>query len=169
MPQTQPQPGLASPLSEAQPPENGLRKTILVVDDDPLILKTTALKLEAGGYKVVTALDGSDAIKVIRGARPEIVLLDVNFPPDVAYGGTLGWNGLQIMAWLCRGTSMPADRFIIVTGTVTPAVEQGVRSSGALGLFSKPLDYEGLLITIERRLRTTDSAEATCALAGAGI
>ncbi|PWU21289.1 MAG: hypothetical protein C5B50_02055 [Verrucomicrobia bacterium] len=159
-----PQPALTAPIAEAQPAEDGPRKSILVVDDDPIILKTTGMKLQAAGYKVVTALDGSDAIKIIRGAKPDIVLLDINFPPDVAFGGSLGWDGMQIMAWLCRATGVSADRFIIVTGTVTPAIEKGVRSSGALGLFSKPLDYEGLLITVEQRLRM-EQPETVCAMA----
>src|SRR5438445_484657 len=62
-------------------------KKILVVDDDAIMRKTISLKLEAEGYAVVTAADGSEAIKCVREEKPDLILMDILFPPDVAHGG----------------------------------------------------------------------------------
>src|SRR6516162_10028083 len=66
-------------------------RRILVVDDDKLILKTTSFKLKAAGYEVLTAEDGGSAIRQVRQLRPDVILLDLNFPPDVGHGGGIPW------------------------------------------------------------------------------
>lgn len=81
-------------------PANG--QTILVVDDDPVFLKATAMKLESNGYAVLTARDGSAAIQAARRQKPNLLVLDINLSPDVASGGSVPWDGFRIMAWLRR-------------------------------------------------------------------
>src|SRR5437899_7248604 len=88
------EPGVAPEIGR-QP--NG--KKVLVVDDDAVILKTTAMKLEAQGYKVVLAKDAPGAIRAARKERPDLILMDVSFPPDVA---AILWDGFLIMSWLRR-------------------------------------------------------------------
>jgi hypothetical protein len=63
------------------------RKKLLIIDDDAVVLKTTAMQLQAAGYAVVTASDGSSAIQAVRKEKPDLILLDLTFPPDVAHGG----------------------------------------------------------------------------------
>ena len=58
-------------------------KKILVVDDNEIILKTISLKLQGAGYQVITALDGSEAVAAARKETPDLILLDISFPPDV--------------------------------------------------------------------------------------
>jgi len=70
---------------------------VLIVDDDAVILKTTAMKLEAQGYDVVLAKDASGAIRAARKERPDLILMDVSFPPDVA---AVLWMALGS----CRGS-----------------------------------------------------------------
>ena len=60
-------------------------KKILVVDDNEVILKTLSLKLGSAGYSVVTAIDGSAAVACARREKPDLILLDISFPPDVAH------------------------------------------------------------------------------------
>src|SRR5258708_35376570 len=76
------------------------RKKILVVDDSPIILKTLSMKLKARGYDVLTAEDGSTAVSTARRERPDLILLDITFPPDVAHGGGVAWDCFLIMHWL---------------------------------------------------------------------
>ena len=78
------------------------RKVILLVDDDAVFRKATVMKLKAYGYDVVTAEDGSAAVSAIGKRKPDLVLLDINFPPDVAHGGGLAWDGFVILRWLRR-------------------------------------------------------------------
>src|SRR5215472_3083637 len=74
-------------------------KRILVVDDDPVILKTADMKLRAAGYDVRTVADCSEAIAAVAEYKPKLLLLDVNFPPEGLNGGTTAWDGFKLMGW----------------------------------------------------------------------
>jgi chemosensory pili system protein ChpA (sensor histidine kinase/response regulator) len=127
-------------------------KKILIIDDDAVILKTTSLKLESEGYEVVTATDGSEAIGAMRDQRPDLVLLDITFPPDIAQGGRVTWDGFQIMCWL-RGLKEAKDvPFIIITGGDPDEYEERSLAHGALAFFHKPIHHEDLLPLIETTL-----------------
>src|SRR6266536_1626625 len=76
-----PTPALAE---SRQRPDLTERRKILIVDDDAVILKALSLKLESAGYAVATAVDGADALRGLREEMPDLVLLDINFPPDIA-------------------------------------------------------------------------------------
>ena len=57
-----------------------MTKKILVVEDDPVILETVVYNLEAEGYEVDTASDGTAGLETARKLRPDIVLLDIMLP-----------------------------------------------------------------------------------------
>jgi chemosensory pili system protein ChpA (sensor histidine kinase/response regulator) len=126
-------------------------KKILIVDDDPFILQTTSLKLASHGYEALTATDGSEAIGVMRDQRPDLVLLDITFPPDIAQGG-VAWDGFQIMSWL-RGLKEAKDvAFIIITSGDPAEYEKRALANGALAFFHKPIHHEDLLALIDTTL-----------------
>src|SRR4051794_32543323 len=54
--------------------------TVLVVDDDPVIVKLLQVNFEMEGYDVLTASDGEEGLQRARSERPDIVLLDVMMP-----------------------------------------------------------------------------------------
>jgi CheY-like chemotaxis protein len=139
------------PQAEARPVANTGKK-ILVVDDDPIILKTMALKLVARGFAVVTALDGSAAIAAVRDEQPDLVLLDLSFPPDVANGGRVTWDGFQIMSWLRGLEGASRIPFIIITAEEPSTNEQRCRARGAAAFFHKPIQHDDLLRVIQRTL-----------------
>jgi CheY-like chemotaxis protein len=133
-------------------PKQRSGKQILIVDDDPVILKTTSHKLSAAGYAVSTAVDGSEAINVVGCAKPDLIILDLDFPPDVANGGKPGWDGFRLMTWLRGLRNTQGTRFIIITGSCDPAeAERRALASGAAGFFSKPINFPALtkLIDVE--------------------
>jgi len=78
------------------------RKRIMIVDDSIIVLKTLSMKLKASGYDVLAAEDGAVAVSTARRERPDLILLDLDFPPDVAHGGGVAWDGFLIMDWLKR-------------------------------------------------------------------
>ncbi len=92
------------------------RKKILVVDDSPLILKLMSLKLTANGYDVITAEDGGTAVSTVRKEKPDLILLDISFPPDVGHGGGVAWDGFLIMTWLQRLEEAKHIPIIVITG-----------------------------------------------------
>ena len=59
-------------------PETG--QTILVIDDDVSICKVAQRRLEQEGYRVLTALDGSEGLKVAGSELPNLILLDIMMP-----------------------------------------------------------------------------------------
>src|SRR5690242_20012919 len=61
-------------------PEKMERKTILVVDDSPVVLELTGSALEGAGYKVVLRSRGEGTVAAVLQERPDLVLLDVNMP-----------------------------------------------------------------------------------------
>src|SRR5512137_1895069 len=58
-------------------------KKILIVDDSVVVLKTISQKLTAHGYEAITAEDGGSAVSVVRQQKPDLILLDLWYPPDV--------------------------------------------------------------------------------------
>jgi CheY-like chemotaxis protein len=71
---------LQSPCPTAQPSKMGFKYRILVVDDEPLILKTSALVLADQGYDVRTAADGFQALVELRQALPDMIISDLSMP-----------------------------------------------------------------------------------------
>src|SRR5258708_5989267 len=81
------------PVESCRMEELTAHAKILIVDDDAVIRKALTLKLESHGYAVAAAVDGADALRALRDENPDLVLLDINFPPDVAHGGGIPWDG----------------------------------------------------------------------------
>ena len=94
-------------------PAPASQKKILVVDDNEVILKTISLKLQGAGFKIITALDGSEAVAAARKETPDLILLDINFPPAVE---GVPWDGFRIMDWFHRLDPVKKIPIIIITG-----------------------------------------------------
>jgi len=60
--------------------ENAPQKKILIVDDEPDILEFLQYNLKKEGYKVITAPDGSEAIKIAEREKPDLIILDIMMP-----------------------------------------------------------------------------------------
>ena len=80
---------------------------VLVVDDDPRILKTLEINLRARGFDVVLARTGEDALKLAARQHPDAVILDLGLPQmdglDVVRG-LRGWTGVPIVVLSGRGS-----------------------------------------------------------------
>lgn len=126
------------------------KKKILIVDDDSVVVTSLAIKLKANGYDVFKAPDGSTAVSLVRTQRPDVILLDINFPAEFM---TVAWNGFQIMEWLRRmeeGANTPI--FIITSGNPEEYVSRA-RDLGAAAFFRKPVVHEQLLAALRRVLK----------------
>jgi two-component system KDP operon response regulator KdpE len=134
------------------------RRKILLVDDDPVILKSLSIKLSAKGYDVLTATDGSQAVSSVRTQRPDLILLDLTFPPDVAHGGGVPWDGFLIIQWLKRMEEAAHIPIIVITGGDPAKYEARAKQAGATGFFHKPIDHDGLFDVISKALGETVAA-----------
>ena len=148
-----------SSASEATKPKKDGRRKILVVDDNKIILRTLRKKLEAVGYLVLTADDGSTAVSTVRHEKPDLVILDIYFPPDVGHGGGVPWDGFLILDWLRRMEEAVNTPIIIITGQGSNADRERCLAAGVAGFFYKPINPEELLASIEQNLETTPSRE----------
>ena len=128
------------------------RKKILVVDDSLLILKLMSMKLTAHGYDVVTAEDGGTAVSTVRKEKPDLILLDISFPPDVAHGGGVAWDGFLIMNWLRRLEEAKHIPIIVITGGDPATYKDRALAAGAVSFFHKPIDNDALLTVIRQTL-----------------
>lgn len=136
---------------------SNIKKKILVVDDDPVILKAFTIKLQASDYQVLTAARGAEAISAVRTEKPDAILLDLNFPDDF---GSVAWDGFRIMEWLKRlsgGTKTPI--FVISGGDPDKYVARA-RELGAVAFFRKPIVHEELVAALQRALVSEPVATA---------
>jgi two-component system, NtrC family, response regulator GlrR len=110
------------------------RGDILLVDDDPDLLKLISLRLTSAGYRVRTAESGETALAAIAVERPSAVITDLRMP---------GIDGLQLFDAIHR--QHPALPVIILTahGTIPDAVRATQR--GVFGYLTKPFDSQDLL------------------------
>lgn len=111
------------------------RQTILVVDDQQVILDFMADLLVEAGYAVETASSGVKALERMREIRPDLVITDFSMP------GMDGWQLVLALRALPFGRDLPV--IVMSAGTRLPfrAAEMGPR----LAFLSKPFGIEALL------------------------
>jgi CheY-like chemotaxis protein len=131
-----------------EPQTNFHGKKVLIVDDNPIFLKATATKLQSAGFQVRTAKEASGAIAALGESPADVILMDIGFPADVCKGGMGSWDGFQIISWLRGLPGTKEARFIMVSGSDSPANRAHARQLGAVAYFQKPLDHDGLFAVI---------------------
>ena len=118
--------------------------TVLVVDDEPLVLAFVEEALKRLGYQVLTAVDGRQACEVYASHLPraDLVLLDMVMP---------GTTGVET----CRRLRQfdPGAKVILSSGLSSPELLREARLAGALGFIAKPYSLEEL----SRALRHPES------------
>ncbi len=139
------------------------RKRILIVDDSAIILKTLSMKLQSSGYDVSTAADGGTAVSIVRRERPDLILLDISFPPDVAHGGGVAWDGFLIMDWLRRLDEGKHIPIMIITGGDPEKFKGRATAAGAIAFFQKPINNEELLASIRETIGEAPAVPPTAA------
>lgn len=134
-------------------------KRILVVDDNPVILKALFSFLVSKGYEVIIALDGAEVLTCVRQQRPDLILLDIFFPPYVE-GGVI-WDGFLILKWL-RGQGNAADiPVFIISGGEPEKYKDRCLAAGARAYFKKPIPFDDLAVNIRSTFEAPVSTEPT--------
>jgi CheY-like chemotaxis protein len=126
------------------------KNLILIVDDNEVILRTLSMKLKAHDYDVQTAMDGSQALSAVRKQKPDLILLDISFPPDVGHGGGVPWDGFLMIKWFSRMDEAKSTPVIIITGGDSAQLKDRALAAGAAAFFHKPIDNDALLETIHK-------------------
>ena len=127
-------------------------KRILIVDDDAVVTTRLSLVLKHYGYETLSAVDGSEAVSIARQEIPSLIILDISFPPDVAHGGGVPWDGFLIMDWLHRLEEAKNIPIIVITGSSQKKYQDLAKAKGAIAFFQKPIDERGLVAVIQKTI-----------------
>lgn len=124
-----------------------MEKKVLVVDDEPDLLKIAVFRLKKAGYKILTAINGQQALDAIRNDPPALVLLDLLLPV---------MDGVQVCQRIREDKSLPYIPVILFTAS-TLGIEEKVKEAQADDYLIKPFEIDELLKKVEGLL---DSAKA---------
>jgi DNA-binding response OmpR family regulator len=125
-----------------------MTQTILVVDDEPNLVKVLRGYLEQAGFQVVTAGDGPLALAQFKHEKPDLVLLDLNLP---------GMDGLDVARRLRSGSNVP---IIMVTARVEETDRLIGLEIGADDYVSKPFSPREVVARVRAVLRRVESGPA---------
>lgn len=146
-----PPPPAPAPAPEPLPTPR-LGKKILIVDDDAVILHVLSHKLRARGYDIATAAEPADALAAVRDEKPDLILLDLVFPPDTSFSGAADWDGFALMRWL-RVSGVGSEIPIFIISSADPdECKERCTVSGPAAYFQKPIDLNRLFLTIGQTL-----------------
>ena len=134
--------------SPDEPQANLQGKRVLIVDDDLVFLNVTAAKLKSAGFRVRMARESAEAIAALADEPVDAVWLDINFAPDVCYGGMGSWDGFQLLSWLRGFPTAKGARFIMVSNSDAASDRQRALQLGAAAYFQKPLDHDRLVALV---------------------
>jgi CheY-like chemotaxis protein len=119
-------------LGESQSSTNAL---VLVVDDTVDNLTLISLELQGRGYRVVTASDGEEAIRVATLAKPDIILMDIAMPQV---------DGLQATRKIRENEELRSIPVIAITAYNTAGFQRAAHDAGFDAYFTKPIDFDRL-------------------------
>jgi CheY-like chemotaxis protein len=116
-------------------------RTILVVDDDPMIRKLIATTLEdVSGYRLQEAGDGFEAVERAFDAQPEIVFLDIDMPR---------LNGIEACRRLRSDPVTARATIVMLTGDAGDLAERSAQDAGADLFLTKPFSPLHLLRLVD--------------------
>ena len=112
---------------------------ILLVDDDPDLLRALRLRLRANNYEVATAGDGYAAIASAQRERPALIILDLGLPAG---------DGFVVLDRLQKTDHLSSVPVIVLTARDPDTSEERALKAGAAAFFQKPADNYDLLNAI---------------------
>src|ERR1700734_3378072 len=126
--------------------DHALAARVLIVEDEPALLRALRINLRARGYDVATAATGAEGLAAARRHPPDVVLLDLGLP-DIDGGEVIrelrGWSRAPV---------------IVLSGRAGSGDKIGALDAGADDYVTKPFDMEELLARLRAALRRTDQS-----------
>ncbi|MFH2218420.1 MAG: response regulator [Pseudomonadota bacterium] len=119
----------------------GNKKTILIVEDDQETIGLLFQVLSRGGYIVLKAETGTEAIDIMSSNKPDLIILDLNLPDC---------NGLEILARLMA--MHQSVQVIILTGHGSRDAVRSAMKAGAFDFITKPFDIDEVCAVVKEAL-----------------
>lgn len=120
-----------------------MAKTILVADDEPFVLRSLEFILKKEGYRVVTAVDGQEALDKAKAERPDLCLLDIQMPR---------MDGNQVCRHLREDPERKNTYIVMITAKGQEADRQNSLDSGANEYFTKPFSPRKVITRVKEIL-----------------
>ncbi len=116
----------------------------MTVDDSASLRQMVSVVLRGGGYDVIEAVDGVDALSKLKGQELDLFLTDVNMPK---------MDGLQLTRQLRTLLQYKFVPIILLTSESRPEKKQEGKAAGATAWIVKPFDPDQLLTVVKKVLR----------------
>jgi len=118
-------------------------KTVLIADDDPLMIRLLEFNLKALKCKVLISREGLGAEHLIKIERPDLAIIDVMLP---------GKDGLELIESIRAEEELKTMPVIVVTGHGEYQIHQQLKEAGANKIFTKPFAPSVLQSTVQELL-----------------
>jgi two-component system KDP operon response regulator KdpE len=125
---------------------------ILVVDDDPDLVRAMRLRLRANNYEVATATDGYSAIASAQKEHPALIILDLGLPAG---------DGFVTLERLQNNDALASVPVIVLSARDPQTNEERALKAGATAFFQKPADNDELLNAIRATLAPSQAQRAS--------
>ncbi len=117
---------------------------ILVVDDEPEIVRSIGMRLRAGGYEVVSAMDGLQATNVALREQPDLIILDIGMPAG---------DGHVVAKRLSQSIRTCSVPIIFLTARTAEEDFNKAWDAGVAKYIVKPFDPDELMTAVESLLK----------------
>ena len=121
-----------------------MKKKILMIDDEPDMLKLTKFALEADGYEVNTAISAEEALETVKKDKPDLLLLDLHLP---------GKSGFWLEQEIKSIDSLKDIPIIVLSAMTDEASKYIAAKEGATAFMEKPVDIKKLKFYIKEILK----------------
>ena len=116
--------------------------TILYAEDEPVIRQVTVRRLEEAGARVVSAVDGEDALRQLSNTTPDLLLIDLQMP---------GLDGVGLIRRLQEAAPERAYPIFVLTSHISGPQAAEARATGADAVFTKPIQVAALAAAYQAR------------------
>ena len=120
-----------------------MERTVLIIEDEKLIIVSTQMVLEAAGFRVESATNGEDGIAKAKSLTPDLILLDIMMP---------GIDGWETLTRLKRDPETATIPVIIFTAREHARGHQKSAEMGAADYFRKPFEPDELIELVEKHV-----------------
>ena len=114
--------------------------TVLIIDDDPVIVEAMSTRLAQAGYEVHSAADGQGGLAAAEQLRPDVILLDITLPD---------MDGFKVNRCLKTSPDLADIPVIFVSAKVKDWAKRKAFAMGARFYLSKPYDFNRLISVVD--------------------
>jgi len=119
-------------------------KLILVVEDDPHIIRAVGVRLKAAGYRVLEAHDGLKGLDLAKKALPHIIIADIRMPV---------MDGFTMLTNLRATTGTSSIPAVVFSANIADTAKARAKELGVIYFIEKPYSFASLMQAVEKALK----------------